>query len=207
MPRFDRYFNLTSAGQDLVFFSFYMWDKIRHLGLEKNLQDKLLDEAEKFHVEVMKFAQECSHINVTIKTKSGDMYYDYVKKIADKYGFNNIDNLKIINSGSPYDLTRSAAYVIGFNSSVLLEAMIAKRQVFVPSFSSNALEDYFSGNEYLVNYIRSAGDLKKYINNGMGRSSNREKELNFLKEFISIPDGKSSIRTESEIISVIGNSE
>ena len=81
----------------------------------------------------MKFAQKCKHINVTIKTKGNDRYFDYVRNIAKKYGFTKINNLKIINTGTPYKLIEKASFVGGLISSVLIEAMIAKRHIFMPN--------------------------------------------------------------------------
>jgi hypothetical protein len=128
-----------------------------------------------------------------------------VLNIAKSNRLENLHNLKIINTGTPYELIQDAFLVGGLNSSVLLEAILAKRQVFMPKFKNSLFEDYFINNEDLVNYVNSYEDLIKCINEFSTYEYLEERNDLFLKEFISTPDGMSSIRAENEIISVIKN--
>ena len=203
VPRFDKYFNIDDKGVNVVFFSFFMEDKLRHLDISEELTDDLLQKATAFHIEIMRLAKKIQNINVTIKTKSGDRYLNYVLQIAKKNGFIGLKNLKIINTGTPYDLINDAFLVGGLNSSVLIEAMIAKRQIFMPNFKSTYFEDYFINNEDLIQYVNSAEDLINFINTIPSEKNDFTKQTSFLEKFISTPDGKSSIRSENEIISIL----
>jgi hypothetical protein len=205
VPRFDKYSSIGSIGSSVVFFSFYMEDKLRHISLPETTKSELLQKSINFHLEIMKFAKQSQHLNVTIKTKGGKRYLDYVLNIAKSNQLENLHNLKIINTGTPYELIQDAFLVGGLNSSVLLEAILAKRQVFMPNFKNSLFEDYFINNEDLVNYVNSYEDLIKCINEFSTYEYLEERNDLFLKEFISTPDGMSSIRAENEIISVIKN--
>jgi len=205
VPRFDKYSSIGAIGGDVVFFSFYMEDKLRHISLSETAKSELLNKSINFHLEIMKFAKQSQHINVTIKTKGGKRYLDYVLNIAKSNRLENLHNLKITNMGTPYELIQDAFLVGGLNSSVLLEAMLAKRQVFMPNFKNSLFEDYFIGNEDVVNYVRSSEDLIKCVNELSNKEYSKERGNLFLKEFISIPDGMSSNRAENEIILTIKN--
>ena len=203
VPRFDRYFNIDGKGDNVVFFSFFMEDKLRHLDISDELKADLLQKATSFHIEIMRLAQKMQNINVTIKTKSGERYLNYVLEISKNNGFTGLKNLKIINTGTPYDLINDAFLVGGLNSSVLIEAMIAKRQIFMPDFTSSHFEDYFFNNQDLIKYVDSADDLINCIDSYTPEKNDFAKKNSFLKKFISTTDGKSSIRAENEIISIL----
>jgi hypothetical protein len=203
VPRFDKYFNIDKKGRDLVFFSFYMEDKLRHIDISEKIKLELLQKSIDFHIEIMSLAKKRKDINVIIKTKSGEKYLNYVINISKKYGFNGLNNLKVVNIGSPYDLIQDAFLVGGLNSSVLLEAMISRRQIFIPDFKSTYFEDYFINNESLVNYVESAEDIIKCIDTSSNQEHDYEKQKIFLEQYISIPDGKASIRSENEVLSLL----
>jgi hypothetical protein len=200
VPRFDKYFSIDKQGNDIVFFSFFMEDKLRHTNISEKIKIELLQKSINFHIEIMKLAIKMKNINVTIKTKSGDKYLNYVMNIAKNNGFTNLKNLRIINTGTPYDLIKDSFLVGGLNSSVLIEAMISRRQIFMPDFKTNCFEDYFVNNESLVNYVESSEDIIECINNFSAEDNEMQIHKSFLEKYISTPDGKSSIRFENEMI-------
>jgi len=210
VPRFDDYYKLCKpSGNQLTFFSFYIEDKTRHVGISEDLTlAGLHRESLKFHMEIMKFAERNNEIQVTIKTKASMRYLDYVKNIAKRHGFDNLENLIITNHGSVFNLIQDSLFVIGLNSSVLIEALIANRRIITPRFHDNiAFEDYFQDYEELVFYADSCENIESIVFQGSEKMVDKGLKNNLLKDFISTPDGKSSVRVEDEIILSVNESK
>jgi len=205
IPRLDRYFKIKSKGKSLVFFSFYIEDKIRHLELSEDIIGQYVEDAKNFHIEVMKFAVRNSNINVIIKTKSSEIYYNYVYDIAKSMNVDGIDNLVITSEGEAYDFIKDSLCVIGYNSTVLLEGVIANRIIITPDFDSNVVDDFFKNYRELVNYARTRSDIEKYIYNDNYPSNKKHIRQKFIKNFSSISDGSVSLKVEKSIIRTIQN--
>jgi hypothetical protein len=200
IPRFDRYFRLNSPGRNVVFFSFNFEDKARHLGLPDDEFKKYLTKTREFHVEVMKFAASRPDQVVVIKTKNNSKYLKYVEEIASGTGCAGLENLIITNTGNVYDLIKDAHAVIGYNSTVLLEAFAAHRIVMAADFRWGAVRDYFDEYPDLPFYVSSSHDIAKVLSSvHEGWPIDDLKLRSLLYERIHIPDGHASERAEAAI--------
>lgn len=204
IPRFDRYFRLDSPGRNIVFFSFNLEDKARHLGLAVDQFEKYLAKEREFHVEVMKFAASHPDQIVIIKTKNNSKYLKYVEEIASETGHAGLKNIVITNQGNVYDLIKDARAVIGYNSTALLEAFAARRIVMAADFRWGPVRDYFDEYPTLSYYVSTAEDIAEVLSTVPTGRPVDDPELNsLLQERIHIPDGKASVRTEAAIQRVI----
>lgn len=212
IPRLDFYFSDRSGKNDrrmVPFFSFYPPDKFRDLiekdDKEKNLKAERL--SEEFHRWIIEFAKNHPECKVIIKTKVASHYVDYVQKIFQKYFGHQLENLTITNAGTAAQMIRDSAVVIGYNSTVLLEGIIAGKTVVAPYFGDIVTDkptDYFGQFPEVIHYARSYEELERYILQPEKYHNEDSKKRNeFLEQFISIPDGKASERTEKAIVQSI----
>jgi len=196
IPRFDRYFRLKKNGKDIVFFSFSIEDKARHLGLDKEVLCDYLEKQEKFHIEVMKYAKSYPDKNVIIKTKSNTKYLNYTKKIAIENGCSKLNNLVITNKGNVYDYIKNSYAVIGYNSTVLLEALAAGRLIINPDFREGIVCDFFEEYPNLANYAKNMEDIHNVISSIVVDTVNNDDLKSLLYDRIYVPDGQACLRTE-----------
>lgn len=200
IPRFDRYFQLDSLGNKVVFFSFDFEDKARHLGLPADEFEKYLAKTREFHIEVMKFAVSHPDRAVIVKTKNNSKYLKYVEEIASETGYSGLKNLTITNQGNVYDLIKDAHAVIGYNSTALLEAFAARRVVMAADFRWGKVRDYFDEYPDLPYYVSNAQDMTEVLATVRGGRPVDDRELSaMLHERIYVPDGQASTRAEAAI--------
>ena len=106
-----------------------------------------------------------------------------------------------------FDLIIKSKAIIGFNSTTLLEGVIAKKIVISPWFGDLLLNNnwnYFKDFPELINYMNNVADLEKIIFNFNNITNyNDNKRYEFLHSFIWKPDGNASVRAEKEIIELI----
>lgn len=214
MPRSDFYFTQKESinNKQVVFFSFYPSDIFFFL-----IDDRLINNKKKFrgaeekvddfHKWIMNFALNHKDIKVIIKTKAAEYYLQYVQKIFEDNFKKNINNLVMTNSANPFELIQDSIAVIGFNSSILIEAIMAGKIIISPYFGDFITDkpwDYFSEYPELVNYAKTEADLEEYIlNSSQYINYDPKRKEDFLKRFISIPDGRASLRAEEAIIKTI----
>ena len=202
VPRFDRYFNIGQPGSKVVFFSFYIRDKIRHVGVSGGETPTWVAAADKFHLEVMRFAKQNPDIDVVIKTKKSPRYIDYVKKLVRFGGFDSLANLTITNAVSPFDLIKEASTIIGYNSCVLLEALIANRRVLSPYLGANC-EPFFHQGTAAVAEVHSAEDIEREVRSAAIPLGSFDKKN--LEDFIHLTDGNACKLAEAEIIDCLSS--
>lgn len=203
IPRLDRYFHLKSQGKNIVFFSFYLEDKLRHLDLAEAVLNEYLANGEKFHIEVMRYAKSNPIQKIVIKTKNNVRYLSYVKNIAMENGYSNLRNLSITNTGNVYDHIKSAYAIIGYNSTVLLEGFAARRLIITPDFRGGVVRDFFEEYPNLANYVKSMEDIESIVSRGRAIATNNEELKSLLHDRIYIPDGQACRRTEVSIRNTI----
>jgi hypothetical protein len=203
-PRLDKYFGIEELGENIVFFSFYVEDKIRHLDLDDMTINELKNLSENFHAEVMNFAHRNRNVSVIIKTKSGPKYYDYVVKICKDNDYENLENLVITQNGDSYNLIKDAFCVIGYNSTTLVEGLISNRLLISPKFNFSNSCNYFDNYPDLINYVNNCNDIQNILaqNNTHDAKTPAIKKL-FLEEYVYRDDGNSSKRAEDAIIKTI----
>lgn len=199
IPRFDRYFKLKTQGKNIVFFSFSIEDKARHLGLSEEALTEYLDMGEKFHIEVMRFAKFNPNQNIVIKTKNNTRYLNYVKKIAKDNGYSNLKNLIITNTGNVYEHIKYSYAVIGYNSTSLLEGFAAGRLIITPDFRGGVVRDLFDEYPHLANYVKSTEDIHNVVTRGSAITTDNGELKSLLYSKIHIPDGQACRRTEESI--------
>ena len=199
IPRFDRYFKLKTQGENIVFFSFSIEDKARHLGVSEEVLNEYINKEEKFHIDVMRYAKSNPDQNIIIKTKSNIRYMNYVKKIAKDNGYSNLKNLVITNTGNVYNHIKNSFAIIGYNSTVLLEGIVARRIIITPDFRGGIVRDFFDENPNLANYVKSMEDIDSVVTKGSANVTNNEEVKSLLYDRIYIPDGQACRRTETSI--------
>ena len=203
IPRLDRYFRLKSRGNNIIFFSFYLEDKLRHLNLPEDVLKDYIERGEKFHIEVLKYAHSNPGQKMVIKVKNNIRYLNYVKKIAEENGYSDLKNLVITNTGNVYDHIKNSFAVIGYNSTALLESFIAGRLVMSPDFRDGVIRDFFDGYPGLANYVETMEDIENVIARAKSFSIDSEELNSLLHDRIYIPDGKACKRTEKSILNTI----
>ena len=213
IPRLDSCFlerNYHPSAKQITFFSFYPRDKFHYLITDQKIIDAIADRSAEFHKLVIEFAQKHPEYQVIIKTKVAEHYVSYVTDIVNAHFAVKPQNLLIINVGEPADLVKESVAVLGFNSTTLIEAMVANRLIISPYMGDIITDipwDYFTHYPELVNYARNYQELEEYILNYQKylKHHNQQRENKFLEELIYTPDGRASERTEQAIINAIKN--
>jgi hypothetical protein len=211
IPRMDYYFqdNLNSK-QQIVFFAYIPSDYLQFDDLSKDEITGVLEISEKFHKHVMEFAKNYPSYNVLIKAKNPDQrYVKYVHDIFLKYfGDLSINNLEITGNGNAGEMILSSNIVLGYNSTVLIEAVAAGKPIICPYFGDilpdNIIFDFFTDYSDLVNYANNYSRMEHFILNYKDyQFKDQERKYKFLDPLIYKADGRSSLRAENAIIETI----
>ena len=210
MPRADFYFARTirkpKDGQ-IVFFSFYPEDKLLSLISDKTQHRLAQVQYADFHKLVMNFAKRHPEVKLIIKTKSSHHFVQYVEGIIKENLSEDLKNLVLTNSGDSFELILDSQIVIGFNSTALIEAVIAGRPIICPDFRGLAPDnswDVFADYGEFLRYVRSEEDLEKYWSSvSQFRGFEPKQKKVFLTKLLFNSDGQASKRAETEILTAI----
>ena len=165
----------------------------KHKSISRKKFNNILNKNEKIMISILaEFAEKNKNFNVIVKYKTGggNIYHKPKKTPI---------NLKFIHEGSGYKLLRDCKLAIGFNSSALIEAVLASCKVLVVSFNINqskfkdSLLEYGGHAKYILNESR----MKKQIQDIMLNSRLVKIKKPFKKKFIDqvgFLDGKSGDR-------------
>ena len=213
IPRFDNYFLKKYSDQEplnqVVFFSFLPRYSSRFLTSDHDILDKVESKAIDFFKIVYECANKHPEINFIVKTKMSSQYVDFPSKILYDSYQNGLPNVSIVNSGDPSKLIYESMAVIGFNSTTLIEALIAGKKIISPYFGDILTDrdwSFFQKYDDLVCYAKKAEDLEKYLFNKSDNSGySEDTKKTFLEEYISTSAGGASQRAELEIIKTINN--
>ena len=210
IPRLDWCKGLASTPSHggLVLFSFFPDDKLLHADLTNNQLQIIHSLSEEFHKNVIRLAIENPDLDVFIKTKVAKKYLSYVEQIAKIHfgSIKSIKNLIITNSGSSYDYISRSAYVLGWQSTVLLEGLLATRATACPRLPSwfkkeNRLVPTELG---LVNEISNFSELSTWMQNAdRSQAALKVNEQKALEEIVFTANFDSSVRAEAEILKEI----
>lgn len=210
IPRMDYYHKANKKYlKQIVLFAFDINDYLHFHNSLKNNLDILKKIVHKFHVNIFSFAMKHPDYNIIIKAKTGGKDFDYISNIYQDYlSGKPVDNITITHSYDVKRLILDSRVILGFNSTVLFEAIVAGKTIITPDFSkllgSNASWDYFSEAPKCVNYANEYKDLEKTILNSDNYHNYDTKEINkFINKWIYKPDGKSNLRVEKSIIETI----
>lgn len=157
----------ASPNSGIVFFSFDIQEKFRHLGLSPKILQDLETEVNFFCDAFTDFVIKHPNIPVTIKTKSNQKFLDVAKSRFEK--LLKVSNVRFTNEGSSLELLANNRVVIGFNSTTLVEALIANRRVISFRLQDSVVQCMFSGSDFYDEICivpeKLADALKKSISN------------------------------------------
>ncbi len=211
IPRFDRYTKMKeNKSEDLkriVFFSFSIFSKTDFLKLSKVNSRDCLNYMDYFHLEIIKFAINNPSIELTIKTKSNPKFLHYINNLINNNYKICPGNITITNSQSVYSLIEKSKYVIGFNSTTMLQALMANRIVFSADFSKFGINDIFHEEKNIVYKVDSSYKLNNLITKINSNSNSNSPSIikPFLEERVGPIDGKSSERANKYIEDLVIN--
>ncbi len=209
IPRLDFYFHdkKRQSKNQIVFFAFRTEYRFGLLVNDRHLLEKLFQRSEDFYKMVMEFALRHKDIKVIIKTKVAESYSNYIYDILKRNFRERIPNLEITNSGNVGDLILDSKAVIGYNSTTLLEALIADKLTISPYFGDlipNQNWDYFSEFPEMNHKARNLADLEEYIlNYSKYCHYDPKRKEEYLSRFMPLPFGQASVKAEEEIIKSI----
>lgn len=207
VPRLDYYMGKTKSTDlnQLTLFSFKAEDKFRWIVDDETKMNQIRNIIEKFHMIAIQYAIENPECKVIIKTKPSKRNILYVEKIVTKYlNSQKIpENLLITDEGDAMEFIAGSCCVLGCNSTVLLEALLAGKKIASCDFN-NLFDDsswnLFEGYEQLVTYISSNNALIELVNSKKKYTENKKQALDSLfNRFIYKADGMSSMRVEENI--------
>jgi len=208
LPRFDFYVNSrVNQSKNIVLFAFPVSDYFVQ-GLTKKVMSGLEMITTEFHKNFISFAIKHPEYKLVIKTKPASRYLKQPKDIINKYFKElKIGNLTITNNAKVESLIINSCVVLGYNSTALIEGIVASKTIVSPDFSAvlgsnnrGLFKDYTD----LLNYVTTYSEMEKIILNCTDYvfpDITRKKQ--FLEPLIFKNDGKVSHRSEMEIISMI----
>lgn len=211
IPRLDRYFhaNANPAIDDnlIVMFSFIPRFSCRFLTSDEKLLEAIDRRGQEFFAAVMRYAAKHPEKRLIIKTKMAAQYPEYPKRIMSSLFPEGLPNVQIVNSGDPSELIGRASVVIGFNSTTLIEAILAGKKIVSPDFSDifgDQPWSFFDAHPGLVSYVKTVEDLDSIASSSSGPVRHDVSERNdFLETFISTATGGASKRVEEAIIKTV----
>lgn len=198
IPRLDQ-LSLAPAAKEqrLVFYSFYPSDKFRFFGLDEESLREACRVGDQFHEQVLQFATSNPKWQVTIKTKAGDQYLQYVEDRFAAVG-GQPQNVVLTSSRNATELLLESKAVVAFMSTTGVEALVANRKVICPNFGDlfgDQEWDYFSSRPELVHYVKDATEIDAALsieNDPMESWSSMRDE--FLEQMVNGADGKACDR-------------
>jgi len=211
IPRLDCYSHESKREKNqITLFSFFPQDKTTYFVQDSHINEEVFRLSEQFHYMVIRYAYEHPECDVVVKTKVAEHYLQYVEEIRSKH-FADVDipNLLVTNNADSNSLVMTSKIVLGFNSTVLIEGILAGKQVVTPDlsklFKKNVPWDYFFEYPDLVNYVDSYDELVSVLANENVQSPQIHKKLKkkFLKEYMFSDDGSSSKRVESAVTQLL----
>ena len=210
IPRFDFYFKKGDGAKEkkqVVLFSFHPRDRFFDLIEDKEKAEVARERCELFHKIVIEYALKNPTVKVIIKTKAPRHYLDFVKDIQKKYFKEEIKNLIITNEGSSANLIKNSLVILGFGSTILLEALCVNRSIIIlPEMRDLIIDqswDFFMGYQPIINYAKTEADIELIIKNSFGKEINRQLINKLLAGVIYKPDGLASQRAEAELVKLI----
>jgi hypothetical protein len=149
-------------------------------------------------------------ISFVVKTKAASGSLEYMREIVEEACGEWPANLVVSDSIPPQELIERATVVTGFNSTTLIEAVVARRKVLAADFNG-LLEvsesSYFDRFRTLADHVTS-GDLRERLSQALERtdepgSAYDEERERFLHERVYKADGRSCERANDAIIRII----
>ena len=133
----------ASQNKGIVFFSFDILEKFRHLGLENKHLEDLQVKVGHFYDTFCDFVIQHPEVPVTVKTKSNKKFLNSSKTRLSK--ILHSPNVRFTSKGSSLELLNNNCLAIGFNSTTLVEAMLANRHIISFRLPDDTLRCMFHG--------------------------------------------------------------
>lgn len=201
IPRLDNYFLCKKQNLYISFFSFFITDKFEFISLTDKEIEFYKSESDRIHKEVFSFASKDPKIKLVIKTKQGKKYLDYVNEVFKKYNIKKSPNILITDNLSTNDIILNSSAVIGFNSTVLLEALLCDKLVITTKFEG-VLNNIFSDYKNVVRYFSNKLELETILKKpNFYQNLSQKKKL--LVDYLGVDNGTSSKITEKIIIDLV----
>ena len=109
------------------------------------------------------------------------------------------ENITFVNSGAGHHLLKKAKIVIGFNTTAVLEGVLANRDIIIPYFDTKKMKKNkdlvmdFNTKQYAVqSEDKFYKKLKFHLSKKYHFRELNKKEKNILKKFVGNSDGNSS---------------
>lgn len=141
----------------------------------------------------IKYAKNNQNVKLIIKGKQSSNSQIFIPKNLPK-------NVTYINSGSGHHLLKKSKVVIAFNTTAVLEGILANRDIIIPNFNINNIKSKnlvinFNNEKYKV---KTENQFNKKLNYHINRRYRYRKldmdEKRVLKKFIGNSDGNASNR-------------
>jgi len=208
IPRFDFYKNpIRRHLKQVTFFGFNTeyfgnWDEI-----EDDIKkfNKINDIIEQYYENAIRFAVEHPDFKVIIKLKNpAQRYKETPLKVFNKFHESNISNLEISDQFITEKLILDSRVILGYNTSVLIEAMMVNKTIISPDFGDLKNRDDFINHPNLIIRTNEYEEIEKICINYKDYMITEDKEKRELIEnLIFNSDGKSTQRVEKAIIDTI----
>lgn len=217
IPRLDAYARMgppPANRRTAVLFSFRAIDKFKHLVDDEVLMEKVVEETRNYHKEFVRLAASYPDIGFVVKTKAVGGSLDYMQEIVEEACGEWPANLVVSDKIPPQELIEQANVVTGFNSTTLIEAVVARRKVLAADFSEMldvSESNYFDRFRTLADHVTS-GDLRQSLVKALESTNDTdpaydEERERFLHERVYKADGRSCERSNDAIIRVIESTQ
>ena len=210
IPRLDplKYVPPADKSDQLVFFSFFLPDKVRYAALSASDRSEVESVAREFHEWVIRLALENPTISVVIKTKAAPHYLDYVNNLVSQYlGPQRLaPNIRITNTESPSKLIEESYLVLGSHSTVLLEGLLTGRVVGCPQFATwfEKENSFFPKDISELARINEYQDLLTLVNQARAQRLTSDRRLPAgVGELIATTNFDASLKAEREIVKLL----
>jgi hypothetical protein len=177
MDDFIKNINTKNNGKIISFFSFHKisyilkdvmkkkhnWDRFKH---QKKGWNKLWDY---MHIKFFELARNNPNTKFIIKTKGGGNWILNIENLwMKKFKQKSLPNLNLTSDLNTHDIINKSKFILGFNSTVLLEAGLRKIPIFVPDFyevkklNQHVLHESFNGSFIK---IKNMNELQEALDN------------------------------------------
>ena len=208
VPRYDYYKNPIKHLKQIVFFGFVAneyfnnWLEIKD---DIKIVNQINNIIEQYYENAIRFAVEHPDYKVIIKLKNpAQRYKEMPFKVFNKFHKSNISNLEITSQLKTEKLILDSQIILGYNCSVLIEALIVNKTIISPDFGDLSQGDYFINHPNLVVYTNEYGKIEKIcLNYKDHKIKDCKEKRELIENLIFKIDGKSSQRAEKAIIDTI----
>jgi hypothetical protein len=214
IPRLDKYIkskNKESKKNNITLFAFDPNTKSKNFVSDKNLASDYIKMGNDFMKTIILFCKGNPDFNLIIKTKNDPSSVKQINDLLKELKINALpENIKVLNSGNPFEIISNSDIIAGSLSTTLIEALLMDRPILCPNYfnlNASGFDDMFEDHREIVNYILSYEELSDLLkNSNFKKISVKAKEL-ALEPMIYSLDGKSSERVVKEIIDCIESSK